>query len=188
MQILKPRLSYPTLLRNLKFVIWWGVKKYCLLYLVDRCSDEMAAWFSWRESLVDYHHLQEIKEARPIKSKIVSEQWMMGRWKCQLLFFFSFPFPSSPVRILFPLSPASLRHQKASGSLWGGQKFHRLRLTEAQAQREPRRAQWNEPTVCRCQSKDSTFSHIHGWTKTSLTKKSIGSITWFTEKSWQFTL
>ena len=155
---------------------------------MDRCSDEMVAWFSWRESLVDYHHLQEIKEARPIKSKIVSEQWRTGKGKRQLLFFFSFPFPSSPARFLFPLSPASLRHQKASGSLRWGQKFHRVRLTEAQAQWDPRRAQWNEPTVCRCPSKDSTFSHIHGWTKTSLTKKSIGSITWFTEKSWQFTL
>ena len=99
-----------------------------------------------------------------------------------------FPLPILPARFLFPLSSASLRHQKASGSLWGGQKFHRVRLTEAQAQWDPRRAQWNEPTVCRCQSKDGTFSHIHGWTKTSLTKKSVGSITWFTEKSWQFTL
>ena len=111
---------------------------------------------------MDYHHLQEIKEARPIKSKIVSEQWRMGRGKRQLLFFFSFPVPSSPACFLFPLSPASLRHQKASGSLWGGQKFHRVRLTEAQAQWDPRRAQWNEPTVCRCQRKDSAF-FTHSW-------------------------
>ena len=62
--------------------------------------------------MVDYHHLQEIKEARPIKSKIVSEQWRTGKGKRQLLFFFSFPFPSSPARFLFPLSPASLRHPK----------------------------------------------------------------------------
>ena len=99
-----------------------------------------------------------------------------------------FPLPILPRALSFSPLPASLRHQKASGGLWGGQKFHRVRLTEAQAQWDPRRTQWNERTVCRCQSKDSTFSHIHGWTKTSLTKKSIGSITWFTEKSWQFTL
>ena len=99
-----------------------------------------------------------------------------------------FPLPILPRALSFSPLLSLLTTPKGFWSLWGGQKFHRVRLTEAQAQWDPRRAQWNEPTVCRCQSKDGTFSHIHGWTKTSLTKKSVGSITWFTEKSWQFTL
>ena len=55
---------------------------------------------------MDYHHLQEIKEARPKKSKIVSEQWTTGRGKrLPLFFFFFFPFPSSPAGFFCFLSP-----------------------------------------------------------------------------------
>lgn len=116
---------------------------------------------------MDYHHLQEIKEARPTKSKIVSEQWRMGRGKRQLLFFFSFPFPSPPpppAGFLFPLSPDSLRHKKASRGLMG-------RREVPQSKINTRHSEMSLPFAS-VREKIALFSHIHGRTKTSLTKKS----------------
>lgn len=63
---------------------------------------------------MDYHHLQEIKEARPIKSKIVSEQWRTGKGKrekaASLLLLF--PLPILPRALSFSPLPSLLTTPK----------------------------------------------------------------------------
>ena len=145
----------------------------------------MAAWFSWRESLVDYRHLQEIKEARPKKSKIVSEQWTTGRGKRQPLFFFffSFPFPYSPAGFFCFLSPQPPYGKKRLLRGWR-RDAPQSKINTGHSETSLRFAEVRE--------KIALFSHIHGWTKTSLKpvlpRNLGGRITWSIEKSWQSTL
>ena len=81
-----------------------------------------------------------------------------------LLFPFSIPPPPPPAGFLFPLSPDSLRHKKASRGLMG-------RREVPQSKINTRHSEMSLPFAS-VREKIALFSHIHGRTKTSLTKKS----------------